>query len=446
MASEEEQPQELSPEQETESKSSKGKKKKGASAHPDVKDQKTKEELLKAIYGYRTEVAEEKKKEHKFWSTQPVPALDESVNDHGPIDAPKTVSEVQQEPYALPKGYEWVDCDLTDEKTVDEVYTLLSQNYVEDEDNMFRFDYSRDFLRWALLAPGFRQDWHVAVRVISNKKLVGFITAIPAHVRAFASELPMVEINFLCVHKKLRSLRLAPVLIKEITRRVNLQNIWQAVYTAGVVLPRPVARNRYYHRSLNPKKLVEIGFSRLMQRMTLSRLIKLYKLPEQPQVPGIRPLEERDLPAARALLNDYLNRFRLVCIFSEAEFKHWFTPRPGVISTYVVEDPQTHEITDMCSFYALPSTVIGNKKYDHLKAAYSFYNVANRTPWKVLMNDALILAHNEQFDVFNALNVMENETFFKDLKFGIGDGNLQYYLYNWRCPEMQPSDVGLVLL
>ena len=51
----------------------------------------------------------------------------------------------------------------------------------------------------------------------------------------------MVEINFLCVHKKLRSKRVAPVLIKEITRRVNQENIFQAVYTAGVLLPKPVA-------------------------------------------------------------------------------------------------------------------------------------------------------------------------------------------------------------
>ena len=51
----------------------------------------------------------------------------------------------------------------------------------------------------------------------------------------------MVEINFLCVHKKLRSKRVAPVLIKEITRRVNLEGIFQAVYTAGVVLPKPIA-------------------------------------------------------------------------------------------------------------------------------------------------------------------------------------------------------------
>jgi Myristoyl-CoA:protein N-myristoyltransferase, N-terminal domain len=36
-----------------------------------------------------------------------------------------------------------------------------------------------------------------------------------------------VEINFLCVHKKLRSKRLAPVLIKEVTRRVNRSGVWQ---------------------------------------------------------------------------------------------------------------------------------------------------------------------------------------------------------------------------
>lgn len=44
---------------------------------------------------------------------------------------------------------------------------------------------------------------------------------------------------------------------------MNLQDIWQAAYTAGVVLPKPVASCRYYHRSLNPKKLIDVGFSAL---------------------------------------------------------------------------------------------------------------------------------------------------------------------------------------
>jgi hypothetical protein len=33
----------------------------------------------------------------------------------------------------------------------------------------------------------------------------------------------------------------------------------------------------YHHRSLNPKKLIEVGFSHLGARMTMARTIKLYK-------------------------------------------------------------------------------------------------------------------------------------------------------------------------
>lgn len=49
------------------------------------------------------------------------------------------------------------------------------------------------------------------------------------------------------------------------------------------------------------------------------------------------------------------------------------------------------------------------------------------------------------FDVFNALDLMENKTFLEKLKFGIGDGNLQYYLYNWKCPSMGAEKVRIQL-
>lgn len=81
-----------------------------------------------------------------------------------------------------------------------------------------------------------------------------------------------------------------------------------------------------------------------------------------------------------------------------------------------------------------------------LLAVYSFYNVAGRHSLKDLMGDALILAKKEGADVFNALDLMENESFLKELKFGPGDGHLQYYLYNWGCPQMDNAQVGLVLM
>ena len=46
-----------------------------------------------------------------------------------------------------------------------------------------------------------------------------------------------------------------------------------------------------------------------------------------------------------------------------------------------------------------------------------------------------------KFDVFNALDLMENKEFLEELKFGQGDGNLQYYMYNWRCASMPPEKV-----
>jgi glycylpeptide N-tetradecanoyltransferase len=43
-------------------------------------------------------------------------------------------------------------------------YDLLTKNYVEDDDNTYRFDYSRGFLRWALTPPGYRPEWLVGIR------------------------------------------------------------------------------------------------------------------------------------------------------------------------------------------------------------------------------------------------------------------------------------------
>jgi len=56
----------------------------------------------------------------------------------------------------------------------------------------------------------------------------------------------------------------------------------------------------------------------------------------------------------------------------------------------------------------LPSTIIKNPKYKTLRAVYSFYNVATTISLSDLMEDAIIVAKQNDFDVFNALDIMEN--------------------------------------
>lgn len=405
------------------------------------------------------------KREHKFWSTQPVPQFvdgrrareeEEEEDVDGPIDdSSKTVADVPKEGYGLPPGYEWDEVDVETQEGRDEVFTLLANNYVEDDDEMFRFAYAPEFVSWALQPPGYEKSWHVGIRISCTKTLVALITGIPAEVSANGKRLKVAEINFLCVHKKLRRKNFAPVLIREVTRRINLKDVWQAVYTAGVVLPKPCAKARYWHRSINVKKLVDIRFTQLGRGMSMAETIEHYAMPKKIRVQGLRKMEAKDVPTVTRLLNSYFNKFKLAPVKTEEDVRHWLVPRDEVVYSYVKIDERTNEATDFCSFYNLSSTVIqassngSNAKKNNvlLKAAYCYYNVATSENIEDLVQDALILARDNGFDVFNALNVSENNQFLETLKFGIGDGDLHYYLYNWKLKEtLAPKDVALVLL
>ncbi|XGW17073.1 hypothetical protein V3C99_002024 [Haemonchus contortus] len=376
---------------------------------------------MSQLEGGASKLQDVKTKNFAFWRTQPVPQFDEEkpTNENNFIEPDLPPEKIRHEPYSLPDPFVWSDVNLNDEKELQELYTLLTENYVEDDDNMFRFDYSAAFLKWAVQMPGWLPQWHCGVRAKQSGRLLAFIAAVPQTIRVYEKERPMVEINFLCVHKKLRSKRVAPVLIREITRRVNQQKIFQAVYTAGVVLPKPVGVCRYWHRSLNPKKLIDVKFSHLSAKMTMARTIKLYKLPDAPVTAGLRPLEKKDVSSAWKLLSEYLKQFSLAPVFTKKEFEHVFTPIDDVVYTYVVETGG--KVTDMLSFYSLPSSVMQHPVHKSIRAVYSFYNVATTISFKQLMNDALILAHKLGFDVFNALDLMQNASILEELKFGIGD-------------------------
>lgn len=386
--------------------------------------------------------------EYKFWKTQPVTRLDQEVEQEGEIEI-KTVDEVSKEPAPLPSGFEWSTIDITDLSQVNEVYELLFHNYIEDDEENFRFRYSATFLDWALKPPGWHKEWNVAVRVSDTKKLVGFISGIPQTLRVRdRKDIQVAEINFLCVHKKLRSKRLAPVLIREVTRRVNLKNVWQALYTASAVLPSPISTCRYYHRSINWPKLYDVGFSPLPHGSTPAKQVAKFALPNEPTFPTLRAMKDSDIPQVHKLLNAYLDRFDMTPVLSETELHHWMldsvhtNPEDKVVYSYVVTDSKDDsKITDFFSFYHIDCTVSGNENYDSLKIAYAFYyatdDISDESAVKSrltkLFNNALIIAKKFNFDVFNAMTIQDNPLFLEDLKFGAGDGILNYYLFNYRA-------------
>lgn len=196
---------------------------------------------------------------------------------------------------------------------------------------------------------------------------------------------------------------------------------------------------------MNPKKLLDVGFSHRPQHTPLARYLKLHKIPTECKVTDLRPMEDKDVNAVHKILNDYLEKFPFHVKFTVDEVRHFFLPRQDVIYTWVVEDANK-QVTDLISFYYLPSSILKHVEHKTLRVAYSYYNVPGQFDALELMKKAIMLASSEGFDVLNALDIMENAKALGELKFGIGDGNLHYYLYNWRVKDFLAPQIGMVLV
>ena len=190
------------------------------------------------------------------------------------------------------------------------------------------------------MPPGWKKQWHIGIRI--RRTLCAFISAIPLVLRIKAKTMRASEVNFLCVHKKLRSKRLTPILIKEVTRLCNLDGIWQGVYTVGKILPTPISTCRYFHRPLNWAKLYEVGFSHVPSNSKQSYQVHKYALPSRVSTRKLREMQEKDLDAVHSLLQRYLDRFDMAPIFTREEWEHWLLYKKGsveerVVWSYVVE-------------------------------------------------------------------------------------------------------------
>ena len=121
--------------------------------------------------------------------------MEKADRPEGPIVPDKTPEEIRSEPYNMPGGFEWSEVDVNNKEQRLELYSLLANNYVEDDDALFRFDYSEDFLLWALTPPGHRLDFLLGVRAASSKKLIAFISAVPANIKVRSKDqLDVVEL------------------------------------------------------------------------------------------------------------------------------------------------------------------------------------------------------------------------------------------------------------
>uniref|UniRef100_A0A0G4GLL3 Glycylpeptide N-tetradecanoyltransferase n=1 Tax=Chromera velia CCMP2878 TaxID=1169474 RepID=A0A0G4GLL3_9ALVE len=431
---------------------------------------------------------------HAFWDEQPVLKLTDAANtgEYAPLE----FVTPRPEPYPLPQGFVWDCLDLKDDKQLEELHSFLAEHYIEDREvqSTLRFTYSKDILRIALLSPGFLSDWHIGVRTEGKRKLVAFISGTPQLLLMGEEKVKECTVNFLCVMRKLRAKRLAPVLIKELTRRVAAtEGYQQAIYTNTDLLPGAIGTCVYWHRPLNFRKLLECQFVGVPAKVTISAAIRLFRVPDPVQrSPPFQRMEVKDAAAVAELLNGYLKKFRVRPHFTEETVAHWVTacgPKDTAPSAAAAAAPAANGASsseekekaenggeekeegaeeakevdtatmycfvrkdkkgaalDFFSLYGLDFRVVGQgeQKHSHLRVAYLYYYAAGTLSATDLVGDAIANAKQLGYDVVNSLDALETGTVVKELKFEPGKP-LHYYMYNYRCPRSQPHEIGMLL-
>lgn len=113
---------------------------------------------------------------------------------------------------------------------------------------------------------------------------------------------------------------------------------------------------------------------------------------------GLRPLTEADLPQCFEFVTNYLARFAVAPALSFGEFRHHFAARDKLLTTYVVEDPATKQITDLFSFYSTPKRVLAHPRYKTINSVFIQYFIALKTPVNALLESLLTIAKRVSTD------------------------------------------------
>jgi len=342
-----------------------------------------------------------------YWKNQPV-KKEENDCIEGEIDSSENL---KLEKNVLPDGYEWDSCYL------EELYTFLKKYYIRD--SQYAFDYTLELLRLAI-----DEKFVISIRDSKTKIMHGCITGVPSMVNVNGTSLKMIQINFLCVDNDLRSKGLAPLLINEISRRAREYNIRQAVYTICKRVSQPLTEVRCWHRLINVKKLYKVGFSS-DSRERAHKIIGNSHL---------RDMTRKDIPRVTQMLQKHLRQFKLYIEIDKEYVEKWLLPRKDVMYSYI------SDTTDQfLSFYSIPYVHVESGNV--VKQAYTFYNVGN------CLKDAIIMARNRGFDVYNCTDIGVDEEELVKHKFVKGTGTNNYYLYNWNIDEkITPKDIGFTLV
>ena len=334
--------------------------------------------------------------EMEKWEGLPFLWHGQDIGEIGPIET----TCVRHKPYPLPQGYEW---SVLDSSNFNEIIQLC-----EDCDPIYSI--SRKYLKWLSSSPLYKKGCVLGIRLSSrrsSKKLVWVAYSLPYTIRIGGTLLSVVHLQYASLdaehHNHFHNMG-----IKEAMRILRYEGIFQATLKTE-------------QRSI-PKSII-------IQDVYLCDLCS-HSLPyATPRTVGLRRMTPSDVPKALALTNQYTSQFEIGQVFqSEEEFSHWFlSPLRDYVTTYVVEEPNSDNITDMFSIHYLSNN-----------AAIVAALVITKSSPKQLITDLLVLMKQQNVTFASLCQCGLKEDLFTDFSKSseLVDEQFHFLFYNYKYHEV----------
>jgi glycylpeptide N-tetradecanoyltransferase len=400
------------------------------------------EKLGELVLDYPKNKDEAKAWTFKFWGSKPVPKVEESQPAVSIIDL--DVKEKYGAQAKMFQPYSWTEFDLASDREVDDVCAFLNKNYKLDSGDNFRLYFTRDYLRWSLGLNG------RVIGIRSNGVIGGVVAMSAAKFQVFERELEIADVNYLCIHQKLREKGLAQMFIDEISRYAACnENVIVGSFTTQRYVPTPMCRVEFYHRPLNYEKLYNANFIFLENGVSLDKAVSMFMVKYNLKHKVIK-MSEDYYDDVYNMLCKYQDKYNYYQKYSRREFEHFFK-NSSIVSSYIILG-NGGEVLDFFSYYKLPYYVVASannsKTPKFINAVYMHMYTSLNVTQLTIFKSAILSAYEEGNDVLNCTDIMENVDILFDnfSRFCKGTGYLYYNFYNLQCPEISPQQICKVTL
>jgi glycylpeptide N-tetradecanoyltransferase len=383
---------------------------------------------------------------HTFWDKQPV---SNNTKKFGIINK-KCLKRTNNKQIELPDGLKWKTLNINSEKDL-KVITSFLNKYYNFNDNLVSLKYTTKLVKWCLdyditdfnlKSIKTTSDWNIGI--VQENKIIGFISAVPIYLSIKGNNYLTAEINFLCVHTKLRKLGVAPLLINELIRLVRTTNpklLVAPIFTSKNLPFNKIFEARYLFRFLNIDKLRRINYCEKENH-------KNYEITINNKI-NIQVMNDSHIQQAYNIFKKNIKEYDLSINFNNiTHFKKYFGNIIknghiyGPIYSFVVLD-ENNDVTDWVSIYSSPYKIKGT---DELLSVVNLLRLEiTKTNVVDLMNNIFYITKHNNFDLFNIPELYNLNNKINNLKLDTCNAMLEYYTYNFNCGIINKNKVSLVL-